>query len=120
MYVREPHAGERGFPGYEDHRDFEHKIKVAQELQQLANVAITIGVDDMSQAQHARLGNLPNMAYVMNRDGRVAYANTWQFNEDIDATLARLVTADDPAHPVTPTIGTRDLGTDINPRSTGE
>ena len=113
MYVREPHAGERGFPEYRDHESFDHKMEMAKELQALKNVTLTVGVDDMSQKQHGTLGNLPNMAYVVDRTGKVAYSNTWQHAEDIDATLAKLVTADDPSRPVEPTISTKELGTAI-------
>ena len=113
MYVREPHAGEVGFPEIEDHRDFDHKMEMAKELQRLKNVTLTIGVDDMSQEQHARLGNLPNMAYVVDKNGNVAYSNTWQHAEDIDKTLASLVTADDPTRPVYQTVSTKRLGTAI-------
>lgn len=113
MYVREPHAGERGFPQYHDHTDFDDKMERAVELRELKDVKITIGVDDMSQEQHAAIGNLPNMAYVIDRNGHVAYSNTWQHAEDIDATLAKLVTADDPSRPVTPTISTKGLSTAI-------
>ena len=113
MYVREPHAGERGFPEYRDHESFDHKMEMAKELQTLKNVTLTVGVDDMSQKQHGTLGNLPNMAYVVDRTGKVAYSNTWQHAEDIDATLAKLVTADDPSQPVEPTISTKELGTAI-------
>jgi hypothetical protein len=113
MYVREPHAGERGFPEYRDHESFDHKMEMANELQDLKKVTLTIGVDDMSQEQHTTLGNLPNMAYVVDREGKVAYSNTWQHAEDIDATLAKLVTADDPSRPVTPTISTKNLGREI-------
>lgn len=113
MYVREPHAGERGFPDYRDHESFEHKMNVAQELQDLKNIKLAVGVDDMSQTQHEILGNLPNMAYVVDRTGRVAYSNTWQHAEDIDEALAQLVTADDPSRPVKPTISTRNLSTAI-------
>lgn len=113
MYVREPHAGERSFKQYRDHESFEHKMEVAQELQQLKDIKLTVGVDDMSQEQHLSLGNLPNMAYVVGKDGLVAYSNTWQHAEDIDETLARLVTADDPSRPVKPTISTANLSTAI-------
>lgn len=113
MYVREPHAGERGFPEYRNHESFEHKMEIAQELQRLKDVKLTIGVDDMGQEQHVALGNLPNMAYVVDREGTVAYSNTWQHAEDIDETLARLVTADDPSQPVKATISTKALSIDI-------
>lgn len=52
-------------------------MDVAQELQQLKNIKLTVGVDDLSHEQHLALGNLPNMAYVVGKDGRVAYRNTW-------------------------------------------
>ena len=113
MYVREPHAGERGFPEYRDHETFDDKMELARELQQLKNITITLGVDDLSGAQHATLGNLPNMAYVVDRDGRVAYSNTWQHAEDIDAALAKLVTADDPSRPLVATVTTKGLSTEI-------
>jgi hypothetical protein len=109
MYVREPHAGERGFPEYRDHESFEHKMSVARELEQLKEMDLPLGVDDMSQNQHKALGNLPNMAFVVDKHGKLAYSNTWQHTEDIDATLAQLVTADDPSHPVEPTISTKHL-----------
>jgi hypothetical protein len=113
MYVREPHAGERGFPGYCDHESFEHKMEVARELVALKGMTITVGVDDMSQEQHAGLGNLPNMVFVVDRAGTLAYSNTWLHAEEVDAVLARLVTADEPSRPVQPTVTTRGLGTDI-------
>lgn len=113
MYVREPHAGERGFTQYRDHESFDDKMELARELKRMKDMTITVGVDDLSQAQHTALGNLPNMAYVVDRQGRVAYHNTWLHAEDIDATLARLVTADDPTRPVQPTISTKGLGTAI-------
>lgn len=110
MYVREPHAGERGFPDYRNHESFEHKMEVARELKDVKQMTITLGVDDMSQKQHAAIGNLPNMAFVVDKDGKVVYANTWQHAEDIDEVLAKLVTADDPSRPLEPTITTKGLG----------
>ena len=109
MYVREHHAEERGFPGYRNHESFEHKMEVARELKELKDMTITLGVDDMSQKQHVSLGNLPNMAFVVDKAGKLVYSNTWQYAEDIDAALAKLVTAEDPSRPVEPTINSRGL-----------
>ena len=113
MYVREPHAGERGFKQYRDHENFEDKMKLAKELADWKKVKLTVGFDDMTQEQHKTLGNLPNMAYVVDREGKVAYSNTWQHAEDIDAILAQLVTADDPSRPVRPTVSTKGLSVEI-------
>lgn len=109
MYVREPHAGERGFPQYRNHESFEHKMSVARELEQLKEMDLTLGVDDMSEKQHEALGNLPNMAFVVDKAGKLVYSNTWQHAEDIDAALAKLVTEDDPSNRVEASISTRHL-----------
>jgi hypothetical protein len=53
------------------------------------------------------------MVFVVDRLGKLAYSNTWLHAEDVDAVLARLVSADDPSRPVQSTISTRGLGTDI-------
>jgi hypothetical protein len=113
MYVREPHAGERGFRRYRAHESFEHKLEVARELVRIKDMTIPVGLDDMSQRQHAALGNLPNMVFVVDREGIVVYKNTWLEAGEVDEVLARLVTADDPTRPVTATITTGHLGPGI-------
>ena len=113
MYVREPHAGERAFKQYRDHESYEHKKDVAQELIRIKNLSIPVLVDGMDQAVHAKVGNLPNICYVIDKQGKVAYHATWQLADSIDAVLAELVTADDPSRPVQPTMDTSKLGTEI-------
>lgn len=113
MYVREPHAGERGFPNYKDHTSYEHKKSYAQEVLEVRKVTIPLLVDGMDQKWHKTLGNLPNMAYVVNKEGKVEYNATWLLADDIDAVLAELVTADDPSRPVEKTMDTSELSVEI-------
>lgn len=113
MYVREPHAGEIGFRRYANHRDYDHKLSYARELKQLKDLQIPILVDEMDQLNHEKLGNLPNMAYVVNKKGIVEYTATWLDAAAVDEVLAELVTRDDPSRPVTKTIETAHLGTAI-------
>lgn len=113
MYVREPHAGEVGFRQYADHQDYEHKASYARELIDLKNLQIPILVDEMDQKAHVMLGNLPNIAYVVNKEGKVEYTATWLDAAAVDEVLAELVTRDDPSRPVVKTIETDHLGTAI-------
>ena len=116
LYVREPHAGERGFPQYKNHESYEHKLAHARELAQIKGMEAHILVDEMDQKVHETLGNLPNFVYVVGKDGRVVYKCTWSDAEQVDEYLARLVN-EDPAladHPkVEHTIFTAHAGTQI-------
>ncbi len=113
MYVREPHAGEVAFRRYADHRDYEHKRSYAQELVETKHLEIPVLIDGMDERHHRALGNLPNMVYVVNRDGIIEYTATWLDAGAVDEILAELVTADDPSRPVAPTIDTAGLGPEI-------
>ena len=94
IYVREPHAGERGFSGYRDHESYGHKVGYAQELAREKNLKSTILVDGMDQKVHATLGDLPNILYLIGKDGRVAYKASWSDAEFVDEYMADLVNKD--------------------------
>lgn len=113
LYVREPHPHETGFKHYEQPTTIEKKMEYARELVDLKNLNIPVAVDGIDQAQHIALGNLPNMAYVVDKEGIVQYVNNWLLADDIDATLARLVTEDEPGDPVEPSIFTASLDSSI-------
>ena len=113
LYVREPHPHEKGFPDYSQPETYEQKLAHGRELVELKDVKIPVVIDAMDQQQHADLGNLPNMAYVVDKDGIVRYANNWLLADDVDAVLAELVTKDDPSRPVQSTIRTTHLDSSI-------
>ncbi|MDA1001250.1 MAG: hypothetical protein O2807_12150 [bacterium] len=94
LYVREPHAGERGFPQYKNHESYEHKVGYAKELAQIKGMEATILVDEMDQKVHETLGNLPNFVYLVGKDGKVVYKTTWSNAEFVDEYLANLVNED--------------------------
>lgn len=117
MYVREPHAKERGlynrFSQYENHTSYEHKVRYAQELVAKKQVTIPLMVDGFDQKWHKTLGNLPNMAYIVNKEGKVEYNATWQLADEIDEVLAEILTAEAPSRPMQKTISTKGLSTAI-------
>lgn len=113
VYVREPHAGERGFREYERHRDFDHKLTYAKELVDIKALETPVAVDGMDEAVHAILGDLPNVVYVVDKTGTIVFKSPWIDAAEVDRVLADLVTADDPSHPVDATISTRHLSSAI-------
>lgn len=116
IYVREPHAGERGFPGIRNHESYEHKLGYARDLARIKKMETAILVDEMDQKVHGMLGNLPNFVYLVGKDGRVVYKATWSDAETVDEYLADLASKD-PAFAGMPrmehTIFTAQAGTQI-------
>ena len=104
LYVREPHAGERGFPDIRNHESYEHKRSYAQKLAELKNMETRILVDEMDQKVHAMLGNLPNSIWLIGKDGKVVYKCTWSNAEHVDEYLAQMVN-EDPAFEGVPKAG---------------
>ncbi len=103
IYVREPHPGERAFREYQKHTSFDHKVRYAKELVQLKAMNVPVIVDGLDEAVHKALGNLPNLAYVVNKEGVVIYKATWTNAEHIDELLSELTSEGDPSRrlPVT-------------------
>ncbi len=94
IYVREPHAGERGFPEIKNHETYEHKLGYAKDLARIKEMKNTVLVDGMDQKVHSILGDLPNFVYLVGKDGLVKYKATWSDAEYVDERLAELVNSD--------------------------
>jgi len=110
VYVREPHPGERAFRQYQKHTSYEHKVRYAQELVQLKAMNIPVIVDGVDEATHLTLGNLPNLAYVVDKQGRVVYKATWTNAEHIDELLSELTSEGDPSRRLPVTVRDAEVG----------
>ncbi|PZC44042.1 MAG: hypothetical protein DK306_001944 [Chloroflexi bacterium] len=113
VYVSEPHAGERGFRDYTQPGTYDERALYAQELVTLKGISGPVLVDGMDDATRAALGGLPNVVYVVGKDGRVHYKSSWADADKVDRALAELVTGDDPDRPVEPSFETQDVGPEI-------
>lgn len=96
VYVREAHPGEPAYREYPQPRDFDQKLAHARELVAKEGLTCPVLVDGMDEAVHQQYGGLPNMVYVIDKAGDIAYKATWTRAEEIDRVLAEL-TADEPA-----------------------
>jgi len=85
VYVREAHPGRRR-PA---HRDMTAKIALAGSLKDDYGESRPVAVDTLGGDMHRAYGSLPNMAYVLNPDGEVAYRCDWLSVPELDSVLAR-------------------------------
>ena len=91
VYTREAHPGEN-FP---HHQSWEQKISHAKQLRELDAVEIPILVDDIEGSTHKAYGALPNMVYLIDRDGVVVYKSDWTDAHELDGMSESLIRLDD-------------------------
>jgi len=90
IYVREPHPGEN----YGAHSSGEQKIRYARDCREQDGIETGILVDDLDGRVHVAYGSMPNMIYIVDKQGKIAYKAMWTDHEEIAAVLANLELAD--------------------------
>ena len=90
VYVREPHPGEQ----YHEHQSWKEKVGYARDCREQDGIHNPLLVDDLEGTVHRLYGVLPNMIYVVDRQGRVAYKAMWTDHAEIEGVLDNLVMAD--------------------------
>jgi hypothetical protein len=91
VYVREPHPGEQ----YGPHRSIDQKLQYARDCAAQDDVRTRLVVDDLDGTMHQAYGTLPNMVYVLDREGRVVYKAMWTDHAELSDVLANLAWADE-------------------------
>lgn len=91
VYVREPHPGEH----YGPHRTFEQKLRHAADCAAQDDIRTRLVVDDLDGTMHRAYGMLPNMIYIIDRDGRVVYKAMWTDHREVADVLANIVWAEE-------------------------
>jgi len=90
IYVREPHPGEN----YGAHKSWEQKLNVARDCRTQDGIQTLLLVDDLQGTVHIAYGSLPNMIYVIEKNGKIVYKAMWTDHEEIASVLANLALAD--------------------------
>jgi hypothetical protein len=90
IYVREPHPGEH----YGPHRTWEQKLKFARDCREQDRIHNPMLVDDLEGTVHRLYGLMPNMIYIIDKNGKIAYKAMWTDDEEIASVLANLMLAD--------------------------
>jgi hypothetical protein len=89
VYTREAHPGE----DVPHHDSFERKLACARLLRDETGIRRPILVDDLAGGAHRRYGSMPNMTWVIDRGGRVAYKANWTSAANVEAFLIRFLSA---------------------------
>lgn len=87
VYVREAHPGEN-FP---HHTSFEQKLAHARKLRDLEKISLPILVDDLQGTTHNAYGLLPNMIYLIDREGVVVYKSDWTDAAELEGMCESLI-----------------------------
>ena len=90
MYVREPHPQERKFKKCFPHKKYEDRVSYAQELRELFEIRSPIVLDGLDEKIHLRYGNMPNAAYVVNKEGNIIYKANRTDSPVVDQVLEQL------------------------------
>jgi hypothetical protein len=89
IYTREAHPGEN----VPYHDSFEDKLACAALLRDETGIGRDVLVDDLAGTVHRAYGPMPNMTWVIGRDGRVAYKANWTSAANVEAFLKRFLAA---------------------------
>ena len=87
VYVREAHPGE----SIPHHKSYEEKKANAELLRTEENVRIPIIVDTIDGAIHTAFGLLPNMIYVISKQGIIVYKSDWVNTEELRPFFDNLI-----------------------------
>lgn len=89
VYTREAHPGEN----VPSHDSLASKLAGARLLREETGICRDILVDDLAGTVHRAYGLMPNMTWVIDRGGRVAYKANWTNAANVEAFLGRLLAA---------------------------
>jgi hypothetical protein len=90
IYVREPHPGEH----YGPHRTWDQKLRFARDCREQDAIQNPMLVDDLEGTVHRLYGGMPNMIYIIDKNGKIVYKAMWTDHDEIASVLANLVLAD--------------------------
>jgi len=90
VYVREPHPGEN----YHEHRSWEEKVQYSCDCREQDGIQTKLVIDDLEGTMHRAYGEMPNMVYVIGKDGRIYYKAMWTNHEEIESVLAGIASFD--------------------------
>ncbi len=89
VYTHEAHPGER----VPHHDCFDTKLAHARLLRDEIGISRPILVDDLAGTTHRAYGGLPNMTWVVERGGTIAYKASWTIAANVESFIQRYVQA---------------------------
>ena len=85
VYVREAHPDDT--PEYPEHKNNDQKFQHARAMQAKHGTPRRILVDSLDGDVHRQFGGIPNMSWIIDHTGRVAYKAGWTIAPEIREAL---------------------------------
>jgi hypothetical protein len=76
------------------HKTWQEKLAFARECREQDGIENPMLVDDIQGTVHRVYGSMPNMVYIIDKNGKIVYQAMWTDPEEIASVLANLVLAD--------------------------
>lgn len=87
VYVREAHPGEN----IPEHTSFPQKVSLAERCKQEDEITVPVLVDSLNGQLHRDYGLLPNMIYVINRQGIIVYKSDWTDADELEGLFENMI-----------------------------
>lgn len=87
LYVREAHPGEK----VPHHASFQQKVGHASRYRDEENISLPILVDNLEGQLHKEYGLLPNMIYVINKQGIIVYKSDWTDADELTDLFENMI-----------------------------
>lgn len=92
VYSKEPHAEERRyFKKYKQHTSYEHKKEYACEMVKEFNMKVPVLIDDLDESVVMSFGRMPNMTFVVDKEGKIAYKADWMEGSRMEEVLDEIL-----------------------------
>jgi len=87
VYTRETHPGEK----IRRHSSFAQKLACARRFKKEDRLKVRLIVDSLDGGVHRLYGLLPNMVYIIDKEGRIVYKASWTDSHEIESVLENLL-----------------------------
>tara|TARA_B110000014_G_C19979139_1_gene506995 strand:+ start:478 stop:831 length:354 start_codon:yes stop_codon:yes gene_type:complete len=92
VYSKEPHAEEgKYFKNFTQHTTYEHKKEYASQLVKEHGMKVPVLIDDLDEAVVTAFGKMPNMTFVVDKEGKIAYKADWAEADRLEEVLDELL-----------------------------
>ena len=92
VYSKEPHAEEgRYFKNFTQHTSYEHKKEYASQLVKEHDMKVPVLIDGLDEAVVNAFGRMPNMTFVVDKEGKIAYKADWAEADRLEEILDELL-----------------------------
>ena len=92
VYSKEPHAEEgRYFKNFTQHTSYEHKKEYASQLVKEHDMKVPVLIDGLDEAVVTAFGRMPNMTFVFDKEGKIAYKADWAEADRLEEILDELL-----------------------------